>query len=27
LSRLEKITKKDRDRAEKYRKAIEYLSE
>jgi (p)ppGpp synthase/HD superfamily hydrolase len=27
LSRLEKITRKDRDRAEKYRKAIEYLSE
>lgn len=27
LSRLEKITKKDRDRAEKYRKAIEFLSE
>ena len=27
LSRLEKITQKDRDRAEKYRKAIEYLSE
>ena len=26
LSRLEKITQKDRDRAEKYRKAIEYLS-
>ena len=27
LSRLEKITQKDRERAEKYRKAIEYLSE
>ena len=27
LSRLEKITQKDRDRAEKYRKAIEYLSD
>lgn len=27
LSRLDKITKKDRDRAEKYRKAIEYLSD
>ena len=26
LSRLEKITQKDRERAEKYRKAIEYLS-
>ncbi|TNV67853.1 HD domain-containing protein [Trichococcus shcherbakoviae] len=27
LTRLEKITQKDRDRAEKYRKAIEYLSD
>ena len=27
LSRLEKITQKDRERAEKYRKAIEYLSD
>lgn len=27
LSRLEKITQKDRHRAEKYRKAIEYLSD
>ncbi|CZQ86085.1 Hypothetical protein Tpal_725 [Trichococcus palustris] len=27
LSRLEQITQKDRDRAEKYRKAIEYLLE
>jgi (p)ppGpp synthase/HD superfamily hydrolase len=27
LGRLEKVTKKDRDRAEKYRKAIAYLSE
>ena len=26
LSRLERITQKDRERAEKYRKAIEYLS-
>lgn len=27
LTRLEKITQKDRDRAEKYRKAIKYLSD
>ena len=27
LSRLEKITQKDREREEKYRKAIEYLSD